>query len=83
MQERTEEPDGDIFRQFIAGKTVEDLRKRQLKLYKEAIANPRTHSIMQRKIGRNKVCPCGSGLKFKKCCIVKVNKGEERISRTA
>ena len=23
------------------------------------------------KIGRNKPCPCGSGLKFKKCCLNK------------
>lgn len=21
------------------------------------------------KVGRNKLCPCGSGLKYKKCCI--------------
>lgn len=24
--------------------------------------------IPMRKIGRNMPCPCGSGLKFKKCC---------------
>ena len=23
------------------------------------------------RIGRNEVCPCGSGLKFKKCCLGK------------
>lgn len=23
------------------------------------------------KVGRNEVCPCGSGRKFKKCCLVK------------
>ena len=23
------------------------------------------------KVGRNSLCPCGSGLKFKKCCIYK------------
>ena len=23
------------------------------------------------KIGRNDYCPCGSGLKFKKCCLLK------------
>ncbi|HHX8478540.1 TPA: SEC-C metal-binding domain-containing protein [Vibrio diabolicus] len=23
------------------------------------------------KVGRNKPCPCGSGIKFKKCCIDK------------
>jgi uncharacterized protein YecA (UPF0149 family) len=25
-------------------------------------------------VGRNDPCPCGSGKKFKKCCINKVNK---------
>ena len=23
------------------------------------------------KIGRNQLCPCGSGLKYKKCCLNK------------
>lgn len=23
------------------------------------------------KIGRNDKCPCGSGLKYKKCCLIK------------
>jgi hypothetical protein len=26
---------------------------------------------MTKKIGRNDICPCGSGLKYKKCCLVK------------
>jgi len=25
----------------------------------------------RKKIGRNEPCPCGSGLKFKKCCLTK------------
>jgi len=36
------------------------------------------HSLVRRvKVGRNDPCPCGSGLKFKKCCISKVDQGEE------
>lgn len=27
------------------------------------------NSLAKLKIGRNEPCPCGSGLKFKKCCI--------------
>lgn len=27
--------------------------------------------VMRTKIGRNATCPCGSGFKFKKCCIDK------------
>jgi len=34
------------------------------------------HTLVRRvKIGRNEPCPCGSGLKFKKCCISKVDQG--------
>lgn len=25
--------------------------------------------VKRAKIGRNSTCPCGSGMKFKKCCI--------------
>jgi uncharacterized protein YecA (UPF0149 family) len=25
--------------------------------------------VIRRKVGRNEPCPCGSGRKFKKCCI--------------
>ncbi len=28
------------------------------------------------KVGRNAPCPCGSGVKFKKCCIFRVKRGE-------
>jgi hypothetical protein len=31
------------------------------------------------KTGRNELCPCGSGKKFKKCCINKVNTKVEVI----
>jgi len=26
---------------------------------------------MANKIGRNDPCPCGSGIKYKKCCLIK------------
>lgn len=29
--------------------------------------------ITQRKIGRNDPCPCGTGKKFKRCCMAKLN----------
>src|SRR6266436_7899108 len=32
----------------------------------------------RRKIGRNDPCPCGSRLKFKKCCLSKVAREPER-----
>ena len=33
--------------------------------------NRHTPKIREHNIGRNDPCPCGSGLKFKKCCINK------------
>ena len=39
--------------------------------YREAMVERRVATAMQRKqpkIGRNDPCPCGSGVKFKKCC---------------
>ena len=30
---------------------------------------------MENKIGRNQLCPCGSGLKYKRCCGLIINKG--------
>ena len=34
----------------------------------------------KRKIGRNEPCPCGSGKKYKKCCLRKHEKAKELIS---
>lgn len=30
---------------------------------------PTKQQMKRRKIGRNEQCPCGSGIKFKKCCL--------------
>lgn len=29
-------------------------------------------------IGRNEICPCGSGKKFKKCCLEKYEKKKDK-----
>ena len=42
-----------------------ECHKKQKKVYK---ASPVVKST---KIGRNKKCPCGSNLKYKKCCFIK------------
>ena len=47
---------------------------------KKALADARVRQIrIVPRIGRNDLCPCGSGLKFKRCCIAKVGKGPEMI----
>jgi len=33
---------------------------------------------MIQKVGRNEPCPCGSGRKFKKCCIARVQPAESQ-----
>jgi len=35
----------------------------------ERLLNPPTPIRAESKVGRNDPCPCGSGLKFKKCCL--------------
>lgn len=37
----------------------------------ERLLNPPTITRDKLKVGRNDPCPCGSGLKFKKCCLKK------------
>jgi SWIM/SEC-C metal-binding protein len=32
------------------------------------LMNPLKPTIVERKVGRNEPCPCGSGKKFKNCC---------------
>ncbi|HEC62418.1 MAG TPA: hypothetical protein ENI27_09255 [bacterium] len=47
----------------------------------EAINDDGTLAFRAVKCGRNDSCPCGSGRKFKKCCIIKVNKPAEILHR--
>jgi len=54
-----------------------DMTKKQRKEMKVSLKDHRsklgkklTYERKARKIGRNEPCPCGSGLKYKKCCLV-------------
>lgn len=38
---------------------------------KEELSEPSISDILSWKVGRNDPCPCGSGKKFKKCCLPK------------
>jgi uncharacterized protein YchJ len=35
--------------------------------------NEQTYVRDEKKIGRNEPCTCGSGKKYKKCCLLKLN----------
>ena len=45
-----------------------------------ALRDPATTKVKVVKVGRNEPCPCGSGDKFKKCCLWKVNCGVEIVT---
>lgn len=34
----------------------------------ETLLNPQKTVVVEKKVGRNEPCPCGSGKKYKKCC---------------
>lgn len=70
----TRTQDGRIIRQFVQERSLQALESKLSQLHAEAIRNPDIKSIYQVKIGRNDPCPCGSGKKFKKCCVAPVNR---------
>lgn len=58
---------------FFMGEGKADLKKQMASRFEELKAVfPDIEVAHAGKIGRNATCPCGSGLKFKKCCISKV-----------
>lgn len=60
--------DGDkLIREFFNSDEIE--RRAQVKTYHDA----KGHKFLRQiKVGRNEPCPCGSGKKFKNCCIHQV-----------
>jgi uncharacterized protein YecA (UPF0149 family) len=65
MQETTYN-DGRVNREYF---TETDLKNR---MQRQAENMDGVQSVRFAKIGRNDLCPCGSGRKFKKCCISKM-----------
>ena len=45
------------------------LIKRDLSYLKQMGYAPTPVQRARKKVGRNETCPCGSGIKFKKCCL--------------
>jgi len=65
--------------QIIPGELLDELKKKaaheseikkRLDEFKEMAIPPTPRQKMKMKVGRNDPCPCGSGLKFKKCCLI-------------
>lgn len=40
---------------------------------KEMAIPPTVQQLVRGKVGRNEPCPCNSGKKFKKCCLLRPN----------
>ena len=47
---------------------TDEMQKRILKAARRSVARAHQAQVNRTKIGRNDKCPCGSGLKFKRCC---------------
>ena len=69
MQE-TVRADGTITYETFVGKDDADLRAKRIRAFRAAVDDPDVVSVTQHKVGRNAPCPCGSGRKFKKCCLL-------------
>lgn len=60
---------GKIRREFFAGGQEFELQGRMDKRLGELNREHDETLVRRKKIGRNDPCPCGSGRKFKTCCI--------------
>jgi uncharacterized protein YecA (UPF0149 family) len=67
---------GRPLEEMFTGVEEEDMTAKQketkqvsLKDHRSKLGKKLTSVRRRRKIGRNEACPCGSGLKYKKCCL--------------
>lgn len=55
---------------YVTGRSEQEIKDKLEILYKKAANDPSVVEIRQRlKMGRNDICECGSGKKFKRCCM--------------
>lgn len=59
---------GTLHREFFTGQRDADLHA-AMDARKTELEKQGASGFHRTKIGRNATCPCGSGRKFKKCCI--------------
>lgn len=77
---------GDIYDFESQTETLQKLRERLKRDVDELIkhlvpaAEVRPGQIRAKKVGRNGPCPCGSGKKFKKCCMDRAATNAERAA---
>ncbi len=66
--------DGSKLVEVFSCKDDKEFKKLQKKKFATAIEGGAV-AVTQKQMGRNDKCLCGSGLKFKKCCLKYNNKG--------
>ena len=72
MQETQHKITEEMRREFFVAETTKLLDKKMDDRLEQL---PDERLVRRVKIGRNDLCPCGSGRKFKKCCITGLRSG--------
>lgn len=68
----------------FAEKLAEDIRRRAAEAAETAVKKKVQVSLSPTgRVRRNSTCPCGSGAKFKKCCLPEVKAGEKNLPSRA
>ena len=72
MLETEYKSDKEKLVEIIRGKTDTECTRLLVEMTRLKLQQPDVKSVKVTKdIGRNDKCPCGSGRKFKKCCMLK------------
>jgi len=60
----------DTIRRIVEGNNQGEVDKLLLKMTREALRDPDTlRVVINRHVDRHQDCPCGSGRRFKNCCL--------------
>jgi hypothetical protein len=68
MQEM-QAPDGTKHREVFSGYTTKKALDSAMQVRRAQLEQQGYKLVARAKIGRNDPCPCGSGAKFKRCCV--------------
>jgi len=52
---------------------IKRIAKEERRFLKKMKIPPTKQQLRRKRVGRNDPCPCGSGKKFKKCCLGSIN----------
>lgn len=63
----TQYRNGEMSHQVLKSLRQDMLEAQMVETVKKELSLPHVQQVRVTKIGRNELCPCGSGKKFKKC----------------